>query len=65
MPLPISIKLQAQALAPHQDSDDLQRTLTAIVQGLQLLASKLDADAANTALNDTNYRALLDAIVTL
>jgi len=61
MPAPIpSLKLALQAL-PSKDVDAAVRPfLQALLDGVQALATKLDADATVT---DTNYRAVLDAIV--
>ncbi len=36
---------------------ELRLLVGALVDGIQAILAKLDADAANTALNDTNYAA--------
>jgi diadenosine tetraphosphate (Ap4A) HIT family hydrolase len=43
---------------------EMRALLGAIIDGVRALAAKLDADAANTALNDTNYAATFDNFVT-
>lgn len=60
----VSLKQQLTALSPQIDERAIRPLIQALLDGVQALASKLDADAANAALNDTNYRAVLDAIVT-
>lgn len=39
--------------------EEIFALMSSLVDGLQALAAKLDADAANTQLNDTNYAATL------
>ncbi len=56
-----SLKLRLQAMPSRAEERDLRPLLQALLDGVQALASKLDADATVT---DTNYRATLDAIVT-
>ena len=57
----VSLKQQLTALSPQIDERAIRPLIQALIDGVQALASKLDADATVT---DTNYRAVLDAIVT-
>lgn len=57
----VSLKQQIVGLGSHPDERALRPLIQAILDGVQALATKLDADATVT---DTNYRAVLDAIVT-
>lgn len=58
-----SLKLRMASLPPNLSTQELRTIVQALLLGVQTLASKLDADAANAALNDTNYRAVFDAII--
>ncbi len=51
-----SVKQRIQNLADGRDRDELYKLLSALVDGVQALAAKLDADATVT---DTNYAAVL------
>ena len=57
----VSLKQQLQSMPSNTDERALRPLIQAILDGVQALATKLDADATVT---DTNYRATLDAIVT-
>lgn len=57
----VSLKQQLQSMAMQTDERAVRPLLQALLDGVQALATKLDADATVT---DTNYRATLDAIVT-
>lgn len=57
----VSLKQQLQSMATQTDERAVRPLLQALLDGVQALATKLDADATVT---DTNYRATLDAIVT-
>lgn len=57
----VSLKQQLNSMATVTDERAVRPLLQAILDGVQALATKLDADATVT---DTNYRATLDAIVT-
>lgn len=52
--------LKVRLPAKTQTDKDARVLLQALLDGVQMLATKLDNDATVT---DTNYRALLDAIV--
>lgn len=56
-----SIKIRVNALSDPADKQELSAALSAIVDALQAVAAKLDADAGVT---DTNYAATVSAIVT-
>ena len=56
-----SLKTRLSALTANADERALRPLVQALLDGVQALATKLDADATVT---DTNYRAVLDAIVT-
>lgn len=56
-----SVKQRVNALAAPGDRQELDAVLSAIVDALQAVAAKLDADAGVT---DTNYAATVAAIVT-
>lgn len=60
MPLE-SIKQRVNALPDLGTRQEMQAALAAIVDALQAIAAKLDADAGVT---DTNYAATIAAIVT-
>lgn len=49
-----SVRQRVANLADGRDRDELQKLLTNLVDGIQALAAKLDADAGVT---DTNYAA--------
>lgn len=55
-----SVREHIANLATGRDREELQLLLGAIVDGLQALAAKLDADAGVT---DTNYAATLATFV--
>lgn len=55
-----SVKARVTKLSNGKDSEELLVALTAIVDALQAVAAKLDADAGVT---DTNYAATVAAIV--
>lgn len=57
----VSLKQQLRSMATQTDERAVRPLLQALLDGVQALATKLDADATVT---DTNYRATLDAIVT-
>jgi hypothetical protein len=46
------------------DQRELRMVLESLVDGVRAIAAKLDADAANTALNDTDYAATFDGFIT-
>lgn len=56
-----SIKQRVNALPDLGTRQEMQAALAAIVDALQAMAAKLDADAGVT---DTNYAATVAAIVT-
>lgn len=56
-----SVTQRVNRLADGQDREQLQMLLGAIVDALQALTTKLDADAGVT---DTNYRAQLGTFIT-
>lgn len=56
-----SVKQRVNALAIAGDRQELAILLAAVVDALQAVAAKLDAD---TGVNDTNYAATVAAIVT-
>lgn len=56
-----SVSQRVNALAAAGDRQELANLLGAIVDALQAVAAKLDADAGVT---DTNYAATVSAIVT-
>lgn len=56
----VLLKQQLQSMTTLTDERSLRPLLQALLDGVQALATKLDADAGVT---DTNYRATLDAIV--
>ena len=56
-----SVAVRASKLASGKDQEELRILLAALLAGLQMVTAKLDADAGVT---DTNYTALLAAIVT-
>lgn len=56
-----SLKLRLQASGPAKSDPESRVVLQALLDAVQALATKLDADATVT---DTNYRATVDAIVT-
>lgn len=56
-----SVKTRVNALSAPGDRQELDAALSAIVDALQAVAAKLDADAGVT---DTNYAATVAAIVT-
>lgn len=56
-----SVRIRVNALSAPGDRQELDAVLSAIVDALQAVASKLDADAGVT---DTNYAATVAAIVT-
>lgn len=60
MPLE-SVRQRANALAAAGDRQEMTALLLAVVDALQAVAAKLDADAGVT---DTNYAATVAAIVT-
>jgi hypothetical protein len=53
----------AKANLDSMTEREMRALLGAIIDGVRALAAKLDADAANTALNDTNYAATFDGFV--
>jgi hypothetical protein len=55
-----SLKLRLQGSGPAKSDPEIRVVLQALLDAVQALASKLDADATVT---DTNYRATVDAIV--
>lgn len=55
-----SLKTQLSGERIHQANPELRVFLQALLDAVQALATKLDADATVT---DTNYRATVDAIV--
>lgn len=55
-----SLKIRLSGVSTSQHEKDTRAILQSILDGVQALATKLDADATVT---DTNYRAILDAIV--
>jgi hypothetical protein len=57
----VSAKAQLAAVPGRQEEQALRPLLQALLDGVQALAAKLDADATVT---DTNYAAVLAAIVT-
>jgi hypothetical protein len=57
----VSLKQQLQSMPSNTDERAIRPLLQALLDGVQALATKLDADATVT---DTNYRATLDALVT-
>ena len=59
MPLE-SVKQRVNALAIAGDKQELSALLTAVVDALQAVAAKLDADAGVT---DTNYGATVSSFV--
>lgn len=59
MPLE-SVRQRANALAAAGDRQEMTALLLAVVDALQALAAKLDADAGVT---DTNYAATVAALV--
>jgi hypothetical protein len=63
--MPESVKQRFSKSALDKMSErELRILIAALVDGVQALAAKLDADAANTALNDTNYAATFATFVT-
>lgn len=56
-----SVIQHTNRLADGTDRQEMQILLTAIVDALQAITTKLDADAGVT---DTNYRATLNTFVT-
>ena len=63
--MPESVKQRIGSTGLDQMSErELRILIAALVDGVQALAAKLDADAANTALNDTNYAATFATFVT-
>jgi hypothetical protein len=56
-----SVKQRVNALAAPGDRQELTALLAAVVDALQAVAAKLDADGGVT---DTNYAATVAAIVT-
>lgn len=56
----VLLKQQLQSMTTLTDERAIRPLLQALLDGMQALATKLDADATVT---DTNYRAVLDAIV--
>jgi hypothetical protein len=56
-----SVKQRVNALAAAGDRQELTALLAAVVDALQAVAAKLDAD---TGVTDTNYAATVAAIVT-
>jgi hypothetical protein len=63
MPETLSQRLAAANLDTMTERE-MRALLGSIIAGVRALAAKLDADAANTALNDTNYAATFDTFVT-
>ena len=63
MPETLSQRLAAANLDTMTERE-MRALLGAIIDGVRAMAAKLDADAANTALNDTNYAATFDTYVT-
>ena len=55
-----SVKARVSALSNTRDEKELRALLGAIVDAIQALAAKLDADATVT---DTNYAATTAAII--
>jgi hypothetical protein len=56
-----SVKQRVNALSGPGDRQELAILLAAVVDALQAVAAKLDAD---TGVADTNYAATVDALVT-
>lgn len=56
-----SLKLRVQALADGKDKEEIRALLAALIDGVQALAAKLDADATVT---DTNYAAVFATFIT-
>jgi hypothetical protein len=55
-----SLKLRLSGPGPAKTDNDTRLLLQALLDGVQALATKLDADATVT---DTNYRAVLDTFI--
>lgn len=61
--MPEYVSQRLAVAANKKDAEELRVLLESIVTGVRALAAKLDADAANAALNDTNYAAVFDTYV--
>ena len=54
------ISQRISVLSNKKDADELRVLLESLVDGIRVIAGKLDADAGVT---DTNYKALFDAVI--
>lgn len=59
LPTAITVMSESQGGGPKGQLQVLTEQFNLLVAQMRVLTLKLDADAANTALNDTNYTALV------
>ena len=57
----VSVKLRNAAISDGSDGYDLHQVLAAVVDALQAVAAKLDADAGVT---DTDYASTVSDVIT-
>lgn len=59
LPTSLNIVTEGQRAGPLSELETLVTVVNKLTAQMRVLTLKLDADAANTALNDTNYTALV------